>query len=98
MLARKGVPMLYAKAGIDSHEHGPEWGLEQNSDYIARRYHKPSDEFDPNWDLSGAIEDLELYFDVGLALAMEEGFPNWRPGNEFRAVRDRSRAGGAASQ
>jgi Zn-dependent M28 family amino/carboxypeptidase len=98
MLARKGVPMLYARAGIDSHEHGPEWGLQQNTDYISHRYHKPSDEFDPGWDLSGAIQDLELYFDVGLMLAMEQGFPNWRPGNEFRAIREQSRAGGAASQ
>ncbi len=97
MLARKGVPMLYAKAGIDSEQHGPEWGLQRNADYIASRYHKPSDEFDPNWDLSGAVQDLELYFDVGLMLAMEHGFPNWRPGNEFRAIRDRSRAGGAAA-
>jgi Zn-dependent M28 family amino/carboxypeptidase len=98
MLARKGVPMLYARAGIDSHEHGAEWGLQQNNDYTSHRYHKPSDEFDPRWDLSGAIEDLQLYFDVGLMLAMEQGFPNWRPGNEFRSIRDRSRAGGAASQ
>jgi Zn-dependent M28 family amino/carboxypeptidase len=96
MLARKGVPMLYARAGIDSREHGPEWGLKRNSDYIAQRYHKPSDEFDPGWDLSGAIQDLELYFDVGVMLAMEKGFPNWRPDNEFRAVRDHSRAGAAA--
>jgi Zn-dependent M28 family amino/carboxypeptidase len=97
MLARKGVPMLYAKAGIDSREHGPEWGMQRNSDYIAQRYHKPSDEFDPDWDLSGAMQDLELYFDVGHMLAMEKGFPNWRPGNEFRAIRDRSRAGSAAA-
>ena len=97
MLARKGVPMLYAKAGIDSLEHGPQWGLQQNTDYIAHRYHKPSDEFDPNWDYSGAIEDLELYFDVGLELAQETGFPNWYPGNEFRAIRDRSRGGSAAA-
>jgi Zn-dependent M28 family amino/carboxypeptidase len=98
MLARKGVPMLYARAGIDSHEHGPEWGLAQNNDYISHRYHKPADEYDPQWDLSGAMEDLVLYFDVGLMLAMEKEFPNWRPGNEFRAIRDQSRAGGAASQ
>jgi Zn-dependent M28 family amino/carboxypeptidase len=97
MLARKGVPMLYAKAGIDSLEHGPEWGLQQNTDYIAHRYHKASDEFDLNWDYSGAIEDLELYFDVGLELAQETAFPNWYPGNEFRAIRDRSRGGSVAA-
>jgi hypothetical protein len=43
------------------------------------------------------VQDLELYFDVGLMLAMEDGFPNWRPVNEFRAIRERSRAGDPAA-
>jgi Zn-dependent M28 family amino/carboxypeptidase len=92
MLARRGVPMLYAKSGVDSIAHGREWGLAQDADYVANRYHKPSDEYDPNWDLGGAMEDLQLYFDVGLKVARETSFPNWYPGNEFRAIRDKSRA------
>lgn len=92
-LAKKGVPMIYAKSGIDSVAHGKEWGLAQQADYVSNRYHKPSDEFDPNWDLGGAVQDLELYFAISYKLAQENRFPNWYPGNEFRAIRDRSLAG-----
>lgn len=92
-LAKKGVPMIYAKSGIDSVAHGKEWGLAQQADYVSNRYHKPSDEYDPNWDLGGAVQDLELYFAISYKLAQETRFPNWYPGNEFRAIRDRSLAG-----
>ena len=54
----------------------------------AENYHKPSDEFDPNWDLSGMIDDLRLLFRVGYKLSMESKFPNWREGTEFKAKRD----------
>ena len=91
-LARKGVPMLYAKGGVDSVEHGSEWGVARQQEYIATRYHKPSDEYDPDWDLSGAIEDLEMYFDVLQQLAGETRFPQWLPGNEFRPIREQSRS------
>ena len=91
-LAKKGVPMIYAKSGVDSVAHGKEWGLAQQADYVSNRYHKPSDEFDPNWDLSGAVQDLEMYFAMSYAWSQESAFKNWYPGNEFRAIRDRSRA------
>ncbi len=91
-LAKKGVPMIYAKSGVDSVAHGKEWGLAQQADYVSNRYHKPSDEFDPNWDLSGAVQDLEMYFAMSYAWSQESAFKNWYAGNEFRAIRDRSRA------
>jgi hypothetical protein len=56
--------------------------------YIIERYHKPSDEFDPGWDLSGAIDDLRLLFKVGYRLAMETTFPNWKEGTPYKAKRD----------
>ncbi|MCP5053696.1 MAG: M28 family peptidase [bacterium] len=90
-LAKGGVPALYAKGGVDSIDHGREWGLERWKDYVANRYHKPSDEYDPNWDLEGMREDLELYFRIGLKIAGQDTFPNWYEGNEFRSIRDKSR-------
>ena len=91
-LAKQGVPMLYTKAGIDSLEHGPGYGKAWLDDYIAHRYHQPSDEYDPSWDVSGIMQDLAVYYAVGLALANETTWPNWREGNEFKAIRDKSRA------
>jgi Zn-dependent M28 family amino/carboxypeptidase len=86
--AKQGVPALYTDAGIDHVEHGEVWGREQRENYTAERYHKPSDEFDESWDLTGAIDDLRLLFRIGYRLSAEAVWPNWREGNEFRALRD----------
>jgi Zn-dependent M28 family amino/carboxypeptidase len=86
--AKKGVPALYLDSGIDHLQHGEAWTREQMDIYTAERYHKPSDEFDPEWDLSGAEEDLKLLFMIGHRLGNGSAFPNWREGNEFRATRD----------
>jgi Zn-dependent M28 family amino/carboxypeptidase len=86
--AKQGIPALYTGTGIDHVEHGEEWTLAIKEKYTAENYHKPSDEFDPNWDLSGAIDDLRLLFRVGYKLSMESTFPNWREGTEFKAKRD----------
>jgi Zn-dependent M28 family amino/carboxypeptidase len=87
-LAKVGVPALYADAGIDHVERGEAYALEQRNRYTAERYHKPADEFDPTWDLTGAVDDLKLLFQVGYRLANEARFPNWREGTEFKAARD----------
>lgn len=87
-LAKVGVPALYTDAGIDHVVHGTEWALKRRQEYTALRYHKPADEFDPSWDLSGAVEDLQLLFRVGYRVANESSFPNWRQGTEFKARRD----------
>jgi Zn-dependent M28 family amino/carboxypeptidase len=59
-------------------------------DYETKRYHKPGDEYAESWDVSGTIEDLRLLFEVGARVANEKTWPEWRAGNEFRAVREKS--------
>lgn len=90
--AKRGVPSLYIKLGVDDRERGPEWGRKQQDEYVAVRYHKPSDEYRPGVDLRGSVEDLQLLYAVGAQLAAEESFPGWSPDSEFRAIRERSRA------
>ena len=85
--AQKGVPSLFLDHGMQHVKHGEAWTREQVDKYTAERYHKPSDEFDPNWDLEGAVDDLELLFSLGYRLGNEARFPQWREGNEFRAIR-----------
>lgn len=92
-LAKKGVPMLFTDAGIDSVLNGILWGEAQARDYTAKRYHKPGDEYNERWDLSGAEQDVRLFHEVGLRIANEKTWPNWNEGSEFRAIRDASRAG-----
>ncbi len=90
-LARPGVPMIYAEGGEDLINGGPEAGAAAAMDYRANRYHGPKDEYDPNWNWDGAIQDLELYFAIGRELANSDAWPNWYPDAEFRAARDASR-------
>ncbi len=91
-LAKRGVPMLYAKGGNDHLEFGVSYGQEKRAEYIRDAYHKPADEYDPNWDLRGVQQDLWLYYQVGHELATSEAWPNWYEGNEFRAIRDASQS------
>jgi Zn-dependent M28 family amino/carboxypeptidase len=90
-LAKAGVPMLYTKAGVDSPTRGVDYGKRWLEDYTATRYHKPTDEYSPEWDVSGTLQDLQLYYDVGLGIANSSRWPNWRADSEFRAIRDASR-------
>lgn len=86
--AKQGIPSVYIGTGIDHVEHGEEWTIAKRDKYLAEKYHKPGDEFDPSWDFTGAIEDLKLTFKVGYLLSMESRFPNWKEGTEFKAKRD----------
>jgi len=90
--AKKGVPALYIKLGIDDRVHGAAWGQAQLDDFTAKRYHKPGDEYDPQMDFSGSLQDLALLYEIGERISKEKSWPNWYPGNEFRTARDRSRS------
>ena len=92
--AKVGVPALYVDAGIDHVEHGEQWTIERRDRYVAEDYHKPSDEFDESWDLTGAIDDLTLLFHVGHAVASSDTWPDWSDGNEFRSIRETDMARG----
>ncbi|MEC7550055.1 MAG: M28 family metallopeptidase [Pseudomonadota bacterium] len=90
--AKVGVPALYAESGEDNIEFGRDYGAAQAEDYTENRYHQPGDEYRESWDLSGAAEDLRLYFDIGQRLANEQTFPEWYDGSEFKVIRDASSA------
>ncbi|MEP5766430.1 MAG: M28 family metallopeptidase [Halieaceae bacterium] len=90
--AKQGVPALYLTRGVDSLEHGKAWGQNQLDAYVTNDYHKPSDEYSPDWDLSGAAENVLLFFGIGEALANSRDWPNWNPGTEFKSKRDETSA------
>jgi len=81
--ARLGVPVLYARSGLDLVDGGEEAGRKLYADYTANRYHKPADEYDPDWDLRGVIEDVKAFYAVGKRLADETTFPAWKPDADF---------------
>lgn len=90
--AKLGVPMVYFEGGDDLVIGGKAAAKAAADDYEKNRYHAPGDEFDEKWDWSGVMSDLNLYYRVGRMLAMTNAWPNWNEGDEFRAVRDKSRS------
>jgi Zn-dependent M28 family amino/carboxypeptidase len=90
--AKLGLPMFYGEAGEDLVRGGVAAGRAAAADYRAHRYHQVDDEFNPNWDWSGALREVRIYYRIGRELADGRAWPNWLPGDEFRAIRDRSAA------
>ena len=91
--AKRGVPMFYVDGGEDLIVGGRAAGEAYAKDYTEKRYHGPDDEYDPNWDWSGTLADLRIFYRLGRVLAESDAWPNWLPGDEFRRARDESRAG-----
>jgi Zn-dependent M28 family amino/carboxypeptidase len=95
--AKRGVPAISWRSGIDLVNGGKERGKALNDEYTARRYHQPDDEFDPSWNLTGMVQDAQLLHNVGRRLANSSAWPNWSEDSEFRGARDASAAERAAS-
>lgn len=91
--AKVGVPALYADGGVEYVGKPADWGRKTLDEHTATRYHQPQDEVRPDWDLSGLAEDAKFFFAVGYRVANAGKMPAWRPGNEFKAIRDKSLGG-----
>jgi Zn-dependent M28 family amino/carboxypeptidase len=88
--AKAGVPAISFKAGNDLVDGGLERGQALAAEYNRERYHQVTDEYNPDWDLTGIARDGEMLFAVGYALANSNDWPNWSEDSEFRATRDQS--------
>ncbi|MWV26509.1 M28 family metallopeptidase [Aurantiacibacter rhizosphaerae] len=89
-LVKRGVPMFYVKSGLDLVDGGTARGEALEAEYRASAYHAPDDEYDENWDWSGLMQDLDLYYRLARALGSTTDWPEWNEGDEFRAVRQAS--------
>ncbi len=87
--AKQGVPAINAGGGADYVDRPSEDVRKLQEDYTARHYHMPSDEYRPEWDLRGAVQDLQIYFVMAYRIAQAEAYPEWSPTSEFKARRDR---------
>jgi Zn-dependent M28 family amino/carboxypeptidase len=86
--AKVGVPALNKDDGIDYIGKPAGYGQEKRDYYNKNDYHAPSDEVKPDWDLSGLAEDAKLLLAVGYRVAQSDTYPEWKTGNEFRAIRE----------
>ena len=88
--AKVGIPAFDPESGVDFVGKPADWGIKKRQEYTANDYHKPSDVIKPDWDLSGAVQDCQLYFLVGLRVADAAKMPAWKANAEFKAIREAS--------
>jgi len=88
--AKVGIPSISLGAGTDFVGRPKGWGVEQNEEYTAKRYHQPSDEYRPDFDLTGAAQLAEIVLRFGTSVANSSTVPAWNPDAEFREIRERS--------
>jgi hypothetical protein len=81
------VPSVSIGAGYDFFGRPKNWGVEQEEDYTAHRYHQPSDSYRPDFDLTGAVQLSEIVLEFGRSIANAVTVPTWNADAEFRALR-----------
>ena len=91
--AKAGIPAFYADGGVSYLDKPEGYGFQKREEYTANDYHAVSDEIKPDWDLSGAVEDLVFFYRLGAYLAGSDEWPTWSETSEFRAARELQRSG-----
>jgi Zn-dependent M28 family amino/carboxypeptidase len=81
--AKVGVPSISLKEGDDFVGHSKDWGEQQFKVYNTEHYHQPSDEFDPNWNYQGMIQETEIAMAIGVRIANDPALPRFKPTDEF---------------
>lgn len=85
--AKQGVPAAYFSSGQDFIGRPEGWGQKQREQWESQHYHQPSDEVTPSWNLSGAVEDVTLFLQLGQRVGDGATMPTWTKGDEFEAPR-----------
>jgi Zn-dependent M28 family amino/carboxypeptidase len=91
--AKFGIPAISPGGGTDLVDGGKAAGKALRDDYLAHRYHQPTDEWHADWDMRGPTEDVRALYLVGDTLANSDAWPGWKPDSEFRAAYDKMKAG-----
>jgi len=85
--SKAGLPSLYIGKG----EHlisRPETAPLRSDEFDLKDYHQVTDQIQPDWDLTGAVQDVDLLLEVGYQVANGDKFPEWKSGIEFKPKRD----------
>ncbi len=71
----------------------PDWGRTEAEEYLANRYHQPSDEYDPDFRYEGLLQQIAVMTRLAWTLAGNLAFPVWKEDSEFRQAGERLQAG-----
>ena len=93
--AKVGVPAFYSNEGLEIIGQDPGYGRMRHDDFYRSDYHRVTDEIKPWWDLRGGAQDADMMFQMGLRIAADDAWPQWKDGCEFKARRDAMMAAAA---
>lgn len=91
--ARVGIPSVSIGGGSDYVDKPAGWGKVHDENFVSKRYHQPSDEYQADWDLAGAVQLGEIVYRFGNQLANAPTLPVWNANAEFRAMREKALSG-----
>jgi Zn-dependent M28 family amino/carboxypeptidase len=91
--AKRGVPAFYFESGTEFVGKPAGFGMQKREEYTSTHYHQPQDEIHADWEMSGAAQDLQLILAMGYRIGNAARAPEWRAGNEFRAVQQKLKGG-----
>jgi Zn-dependent M28 family amino/carboxypeptidase len=86
-LARVGIPAFSVNEGALFKGHDRAWGEEKERDYVAHRYHQPSDEYREDMDFSADAKLARFGLVLGWEAANQQDLAGWEPGDEFEKAR-----------
>lgn len=85
--AKLGVPAVFAGGGSEPIDAATASYKTQMQATMKGCYHNVCDEYHEDWDLSGAIQDLEVYYQVTRTLGNSQDWPGYYQGTEFNSLR-----------
>ena len=82
--ARKGVPAVFLNSGKRYKGRPDSYYTEKQAEYLARRYHQPTDEFNPDWQMSGFIQVMKIATHLAYLLDNSTIYPQWKSNADFK--------------
>jgi Zn-dependent M28 family amino/carboxypeptidase len=91
--ARAGVPGTSLENGESFVGQPADYGEKKKEEYVAKRYHQPSDEILPSFTYVGALQQLRVIVRTAVSVANAPGQPVWNNTSEFREAGEKRREG-----
>jgi Zn-dependent M28 family amino/carboxypeptidase len=85
--AKVGIPAFSLDPGLDYIGKPAGYGEKIWEEYEATRYHRPKDEYDASFDLSGSAATARIALYIADRISLAPALPKWKPGDEFEAAR-----------
>jgi Zn-dependent M28 family amino/carboxypeptidase len=85
--AKYGVPAVFAGGGNEPVDEASAQYRADMKQKMKGCYHNVCDEYRADWDLSGALQDLAIYYQAAQTLANSNDWPGYYQGTEFHHLR-----------